>query len=171
MPIKDPSRYPDNWGEIRERILQRAGNRCEGSLVYPDCRVENHSINPRGSRVVLTIAHLNHKPEDCRPDNLRAWCQLCHNTYDAPYRALGRRLAKTERQLQEAVAYSMRLFRLAENYRLPFSARSYTDLAQKSLNLTRELCGLDPLEFDPPIYLHPPPVLGMLLRSEIDPGI
>jgi hypothetical protein len=37
--------------------------------------------------VVLTIAHLNHVPEDCAEDNLRAWCQRCHLTYDAKHHA------------------------------------------------------------------------------------
>ncbi|MCM0001103.1 MAG: hypothetical protein NBV68_17150, partial [Erythrobacter sp.] len=42
-----------------------------------------------GSIVVLTVAHFNHQPEDCADDNLRAWCQRCHNTYDAPMRRAG----------------------------------------------------------------------------------
>lgn len=41
------------------------------------------------TRVVLTVAHLDHQPENCDPDNLRAWCQRCHNKYDAPMRAAG----------------------------------------------------------------------------------
>ena len=40
-------------------------------------------------RVVLTVAHLDHQPENCAPDNLRAWCQRCHNAYDAPMRRAG----------------------------------------------------------------------------------
>lgn len=32
--------------------------------------------------VVLTIAHLDHTPENCADDNLRAWCQKCHLAYD-----------------------------------------------------------------------------------------
>lgn len=31
---------------------------------------------------VLTVAHLNHQPEDCRPENLKAMCQRCHLRYD-----------------------------------------------------------------------------------------
>jgi hypothetical protein len=41
-------------------------------------------------RVVLTVAHLDHQPEHCDPANLRAWCQRCHNAYDAPMRAKNR---------------------------------------------------------------------------------
>lgn len=40
-------------------------------------------------RIVLTVAHLNHLPEDCRPENLRCWCQRCHNRYDAKHRRAG----------------------------------------------------------------------------------
>ena len=61
------------------------GYRCEF------CGRENHSIVDNGHgkmiKVVLTIAHLNHTPEDCRPENLRALCQRCHNRYDAKHRA------------------------------------------------------------------------------------
>ena len=87
MPIKpeNKGRYPKNWKEIRQQILQRANNRCEF------CGRENHSMveNEQGKKikVILTIAHLNHTPEDCRPENLRALCQRCHNKYDAKHRA------------------------------------------------------------------------------------
>ncbi len=40
-------------------------------------------------RIVLTVAHLNHQPEDCRDENLRCWCQRCHNRYDAAHRRAG----------------------------------------------------------------------------------
>lgn len=36
-------------------------------------------------RIVLTIAHLDHEPENCEPDNLRAWCQRHHLAYDADH--------------------------------------------------------------------------------------
>lgn len=97
MPIRPENRkrYPSNWKEIRRRILKRAKNRCEGSPAFPDCRAQNMSPHPvTGSCVVLTIAHLDHTPENCDPDNLRAWCQRCHNTFDAPARAAGRKARK-----------------------------------------------------------------------------
>jgi 5-methylcytosine-specific restriction endonuclease McrA len=37
--------------------------------------------------VVLTIGHLDHTPENCADDNLRALCQRCHLTYDAKHHA------------------------------------------------------------------------------------
>ena len=47
-----------------------------------------------GSKVVLTIAHLDHTPENCDDENLRAWCQRCHLTYDAPMKAARRKAKK-----------------------------------------------------------------------------
>lgn len=35
--------------------------------------------------IVLTVAHLNHQPEDCRPENLAAMCQRHHLAYDAEH--------------------------------------------------------------------------------------
>ena len=98
MPIKPENRkrYPADWKQIRKRILDRAGNRCEF------CGVENHSLrtNNRGKLVmiVLTVAHLDHQPENCDPDNLRALCQRCHNRYDAKHRAETRSKAKAYRK-------------------------------------------------------------------------
>jgi hypothetical protein len=109
MPIspENRARYPKDWKEIRRRILERAGDRCEGSPRYPDCRAPNGSIIKRRvdceygevtieRSVVLTIAHLDHTPENCADDNLRAWCQRCHLTYDAKHHALN--AAKTRRR-------------------------------------------------------------------------
>jgi hypothetical protein len=43
MPIKkeNTARYPANWKEIRTRILERAGYRCE------ECRVPHHAVGYR----------------------------------------------------------------------------------------------------------------------------
>lgn len=32
--------------------------------------------------IVLTVAHLDHNPTNCKPSNLRAFCQRCHLAYD-----------------------------------------------------------------------------------------
>lgn len=40
---------------------------------------------PRPTVIVLTVAHLNHQPEDCRPENLAAMCQRHHLAYDAQH--------------------------------------------------------------------------------------
>ncbi len=51
-------------------------------------------------RVVLTVAHLDHQPENCDPENLRAWCQRCHLRYDAEHHA---RNAAATRRARKAV--------------------------------------------------------------------
>lgn len=76
-----------NWKDIRKDILKRADNKCEF------CGIENYAIRENGSKVVLTIAHLDHTPENCDYSNLRALCQKCHNRYDAKHRAETRRKA------------------------------------------------------------------------------
>jgi hypothetical protein len=89
MPIKpeNRARYPKNWKAIVAGIRERSGNCCEGSPAYPDCRAENYLPHPITlSKVVLTVAHLDHMPENCAGDNLKHWCQRCHNTYDRPHR-------------------------------------------------------------------------------------
>lgn len=64
------------------------------------CGTNEHGCVLRVVRIVLTVAHLNHKPEDCRPENLRALCQRCHNRHDAPMRAAG---IKSRRRATAAV--------------------------------------------------------------------
>ncbi len=74
MPC-DYTIYPPNWKtEIRPRILNRANHKCE----Y--CGIENYSINSRGSKIILTIAHLDHDPENwkVKDNRLAALCQACH---------------------------------------------------------------------------------------------
>ena len=90
MPVRPENRhrYPADWPNIRARILARARYSCEGSPAYPNCRAENNAPHPEtGSEVVLTIGHLDHVPENCAEENLRAWCQRCHLTYDAKHHA------------------------------------------------------------------------------------
>jgi 5-methylcytosine-specific restriction endonuclease McrA len=90
MPIRpeNRARYPKDWKAIAAAIRERAADRCEGSPAYPDCRAKNGRAHPvTGSNVVLTVAHLDHTPENCEPSNLRAMCQRCHLTYDAPLHA------------------------------------------------------------------------------------
>lgn len=60
----------DRWayGEARAFIRRFAWSADEQPLV-----------------IVLTVAHLNHQPEDCRPENLAAMCQRHHLAYDAEH--------------------------------------------------------------------------------------
>lgn len=110
MPIRpeNRARYPKNWkSEIVPRIRERSGNRCEctgqcGAQHGPlDARCVAYDGMPlvgrADAKIVLTVMHLNHQPEDCRDENLLHGCQGCHNRYDAPMRAAGikaRRMAE-----------------------------------------------------------------------------
>jgi 5-methylcytosine-specific restriction endonuclease McrA len=83
MPIKPENkhRYPPNWKAIVRHIIARAKGRCEF------CGAYNYRPHPEtDSKVILTIAHLDHIPEHCNDDNLKALCQKCHNTYDIEHR-------------------------------------------------------------------------------------
>lgn len=94
MPIKPENRlrYPRNWNAIRQKILRRANDRCEW------CGAKNGEPHPEtGANVVLTIMHLDHTPEHCGADNLRAACQKCHNSYDAEHRQGTRRKTRENR--------------------------------------------------------------------------
>ena len=112
MPIRPENRdrYPSNWKEIRARILERAGHRCErcdkpnGEVVSVlpggfwwdwdmmawrdrnSIAVGSGYSGPhaeRQTRVVLTIAHWpDPAPENCADDNLWALCQACHLRID-----------------------------------------------------------------------------------------
>lgn len=82
MPIRPEQRalYPKDWKAISLRIrTERAGGRCE--FCRSAINGQPHPVT--GSKVVLTVAHLNHDPADCRDENLAAMCQKCHLTYDA----------------------------------------------------------------------------------------
>lgn len=99
MPIKDRSRYPRYWRKLSAHIrFVRAGGVCEGSPRYPDCAAVHGQPHPvTGSRVVLTVAHLDHDTTNNRFSNLRAWCQRCHLTYDAVLHANNARRTRAER--------------------------------------------------------------------------
>lgn len=61
---------------------------AETGLLIPDTSAEMVDYGDP-VKVILTVAHLDHQPENCDPANLRAWCQRCHNVYDAPMRKAG----------------------------------------------------------------------------------
>ncbi|HET7386890.1 MAG TPA: hypothetical protein VFJ19_09545 [Nocardioidaceae bacterium] len=101
-PIRPENRgrYPRNWRQISDEIrFVRAGGRCEcrgecgrtpHALAPHDgrCQARHGAVAPiSGSKVILTVAHLDHTPENCDPENLRAMCQGCHLHYDRDHHA------------------------------------------------------------------------------------
>jgi 5-methylcytosine-specific restriction endonuclease McrA len=90
----DRSKYPDDWEQVSLAIRARAGGRCE----WPGCEARHGQPHPiTGSHVILTVAHLNHEPMDCRPENLRALCQRCHLNYDRPRHIMAARIRRRSR--------------------------------------------------------------------------
>jgi 5-methylcytosine-specific restriction endonuclease McrA len=91
MPVRPENRgrYPKDWKAMSFAIKAAVGWRCEW------CPAQHGKPHPiTGSMVVLTIAHLDHTPENCDRANLKALCQKCHNTYDAAERRRGREQRK-----------------------------------------------------------------------------
>lgn len=112
MPIRpsERARYPKDWREISRKIRERSGGQCE---CEGECGLHRTTPGPRRcterhgepakwakGKVVLTVAHLNHVPEDCRPENLKAMCQRCHLRYDADHH---KRNAAATRHARKAV--------------------------------------------------------------------
>jgi hypothetical protein len=102
MPIRPENRdrYPADWKKISQRIrFERAEGRCECT---GECGRDTHNgrcsnihgqfAYGTGSKVVLTVAHLDH--------NLRAMCQGCHLHYDREHHR--ETAARTRRAAVEA---------------------------------------------------------------------
>ena len=103
MPIspENAALYPPEWREISRKTRDAAGNCCQGSPAFPWCRAANGKPHPvTGSVVVLTVGHLDHDPTNCAADNLKAWCQRCHLTYDAKHHAKNARKTREKRSGQ-----------------------------------------------------------------------
>jgi hypothetical protein len=105
MPIRpeNRARYPKDWPQISKRIrFERADGQCEFTLEDGErCAARHGEPHPiTGSIVVLTVAHLDHTPENCDDANLLAGCQRCHNRYDMAMRRAG--IRERQRQTQAA---------------------------------------------------------------------
>lgn len=77
MPC-DYSQYHPKWKLISYLVrVVRAKNRCEW------CKAENGKPHPvTGSKVVLTVAHLDHDKTNNNFKNLAALCQRDHLKHD-----------------------------------------------------------------------------------------
>ena len=117
MPI-DYKRYPPDWKQRRERVLEREEHKCKF------CGIPNYSIGYRDNKdtwneipeghvgeseaefakadgykiikIILTIAHLDHDEEnwEVKDERLAALCQRCHLRYDIPEKLRRRKKKK-----------------------------------------------------------------------------
>lgn len=85
MPM-DRRRYPPNWEEIALAVKEEADWTCEEC--GKRCRRPGEPFDTH--RRTLTVAHLDHTPENCERSNLRALCAPCHLRYDARQHAESR---------------------------------------------------------------------------------
>jgi hypothetical protein len=106
MPIRPEQRalYPADWAAISTVVKQAAGWRCQcegecGKVHNGRCRNAHgqRSFDNPGYTIVMTTAHLNHDPSDCRPENLRAMCPGCHLRYDRHHHAETRAATRAAR--------------------------------------------------------------------------
>lgn len=89
-------------------------NRLQYALVHAAARALADQLNAAEQPavkyivIVLTIAHLDHQPENCGTANLRAWCQRCHLRYDTDHHQknapANRRACKKNFELSEGEA-------------------------------------------------------------------
>ncbi len=109
-PIRasERGRYPANWGKVSLSIRRDRANwycECQGqcgvahhSFLHGRCGQRQGWLTERGTAaVVLTVAHLDHTPENCDPSNLLAMCQACHLRYDAEHHATTARETRRQR--------------------------------------------------------------------------
>lgn len=126
MPIDYKNYPANWKTEIVPRILKRAENKCEfcgvenKSIGYRDFEgkfysyeqieellgskgydifcyeLSNVGVDQQPITIILTIAHLDHDPEnwEVEDDRLAALCQRCHLKYDAPEKKRKKRSTK-----------------------------------------------------------------------------
>ena len=94
MPINYKD-YPTNWAEISLQVREQSGWCCEF------CGARHNMPHPEtGSRVILTVAHLDHDTTNNARENLRALCQRCHLRYDAQLHAMHAAQTRRRRQVE-----------------------------------------------------------------------
>jgi hypothetical protein len=95
MPIKQENKHLylplKEWKELRESRIKAQGKRCKFCGIpnyairirYKNLELFNHEpVEIKRSRVVLTIAHLDHNPQNNAEGNTPALCQFCHCRHD-----------------------------------------------------------------------------------------
>lgn len=90
----DKKRYPPNWKQIALGIKEKADWKCQKCGLQ--CRRPGEPFDTH--RRTLTVAHLDHTPENVEESNLMAMCAKCHLKYDAIQHAESRKRRKAGEQ-------------------------------------------------------------------------
>ena len=100
MPI-DYKQYHPKWSLISRLIrFKRAGNKCEW------CGAENYQPHPiTGSKVILTVAHIDRNKDNNQFSNLAALCQKCHLNHDLPQHINNRMYGRKWKEQQIFIDY------------------------------------------------------------------
>ncbi|MFN3803236.1 HNH endonuclease [Belliella pelovolcani] len=93
MPI-DYSKYHPKWRLISKLIrFRRDDNKCEW------CGAENYQPHPdTGSKVILTVAHIDRDRNNNRFSNLAALCQRYHLNHDRSQQIRNRRYGREHKE-------------------------------------------------------------------------
>nr|WP_290226365.1 HNH endonuclease [Trichocoleus desertorum] len=95
-----PCRRPgETDGDLQDRIYNEHAQWWDDLWETEDDEEFGEIEHIKPVRFTLTVAHLDHQPENCDRSNLRAWCSVCHCRYDLKAMPLKKRL-KAEREGQ-----------------------------------------------------------------------
>lgn len=98
--VKNGDRIVRGKGDDADTYMTNDANvySAETGECYGERSMADYENGGDGVDIVLTIAHLDHMPENCAPENLRAWCQRCHLRYDAEHHAATARATRHSRK-------------------------------------------------------------------------
>lgn len=93
--VRGVGRHENTYHTIDERIFcAKTGQELTGICLS----AADYENTNKGVTIVLTVAHLDHTPENNDPKNLRALCQKCHNDYDRPHRQRNAAITRQKRR-------------------------------------------------------------------------
>lgn len=124
MPIDYKEYHPD-WHNISKAVRAAAGNKCEecgvsnGAIILRTknawryiCATEYHWIKAKQNsgythagaikslgftKIILTVAHVDHDKTNNELSNLKAWCQRCHLHHDRLQHADNRKYGRNHK--------------------------------------------------------------------------
>lgn len=75
--------YPGDWESIALAKKEASDWKCE--VCGKQCKRPGEPFTSH--KQTLTVAHLDHNPQNCADENLLAMCAPCHLRYDAKHHA------------------------------------------------------------------------------------